>query len=534
MLRELEEFQLSPAFAPTRWRRLLIAALLPAEILLITLAYDPSPQASVLVDIAYGLMHMPVAVAGTLILILSLRLTELRRKYGVDSRPHSALRTLMQVAFYAAFFVQTDILLTTVGTPSAAFAAVLWAMLGLAVGVSWAIALAPPTIWRRFATNERATLGASLLAGIAVWAFALVAQKLWRPLAESTLYFSQILLASAYPDVTYDAAELTFGTRRFMVEIAPQCSGYEGLGLVSVFVAIYLWLFRARIALPRAYWLFPAGLAAMWVANVVRISLLIAVGSSISPTIAVQGFHSQAGWLAFTTVALGLIWLSHRAGLVSRDSAATVTPSAAPPYLVPFIAMLAASMMTVAFSAGFDLLYPLGVMVTAAVLWHYRRAYRSITMDVSPVAVALGGAVFVVWVALEPRSANAQVAAPAAIADLPFGLVAVWIAFRVVGAVVTVPIAEELAFRGYLLRKLVARDFEQVPYTTFTLWSCLGSSILFGLLHESWLAGTLAGITFAAALHHRGRLFDAIVAHMTANALIAASVFGLGWWHLWL
>lgn len=113
-------------------------------------------------------------------------------------------------------------------------------------------------------------------------------------------------------------------------------------------------------------------------------------------------------------------------------------------------------------------------------------------------------------------------------------MIVVWFAFRVIGTVVTVPIAEELAFRGYLLRKLVSSDFENVAPTRFTWFSFLGSSIVFGLLHQSFLAGTLAGAGFALAIYYRGNLVDAVVAHMTANALIAATAIGLSWWRLWL
>ena len=35
----------------------------------------------------------------------------------------------------------------------------------------------------------------------------------------------------------------------------------------------------------------------------------------------------------------------------------------------------------------------------------------------------------------------------------------VWLIFRLVGSVVTVPVAEELAFRGYLTRRAIAADF---------------------------------------------------------------------------
>jgi len=103
----------------------------------------------------------------------------------------------------------------------------------------------------------------------------------------------------------------------------------------------------------------------------------------------------------------------------------------------------------------------------------------------------------------------------------------------VAGAVVTVPIAEELFFRGYLLRKLVSVDFESVDPRHFTWMSFLLSSILFGLLHQNWIGGILAGLAFAMVQYRRGRLTDAIVAHSACNALVAAYVIATSSWGLW-
>jgi CAAX prenyl protease-like protein len=94
-------------------------------------------------------------------------------------------------------------------------------------------------------------------------------------------------------------------------------------------------------------------------------------------------------------------------------------------------------------------------------------------------------------------------------------------------------LAEELAFRGYLIRKLVAKDFENVPLGQFSWFSFMLTSILFGLLHERWVAGTLAGMGYALALYRRGQLGDAVIAHMTTNALIAIFVLTQAKWSLW-
>jgi CAAX prenyl protease-like protein len=141
--------------------------------------------------------------------------------------------------------------------------------------------------------------------------------------------------------------------------------------------------------------------------------------------------------------------------------------------------------------------------------------------------------VFLIWALLVPGSGSDGQPLAARLAQWPAWLAAAWVLFRVLGSVVTVPLAEELAFRGYLIRKLVARDFEQVRPGHFTWFSFILSSLLFGLLHQHLLAGALAGAAFALALYRRGRVGDAILAHMTSNALIAVAVLAAGRWGFW-
>jgi CAAX prenyl protease-like protein len=146
----------------------------------------------------------------------------------------------------------------------------------------------------------------------------------------------------------------------------------------------------------------------------------------------------------------------------------------------------------------------------------------------------LGLLVFAMWIALAPSNdASTNATFAAGISGLSAGGRYAWFLFRIVGAVVTVPIAEELAFRGYVMRKLIAHDFEEVPLGRFTWVSFLVSSILFGVLHGQWLAATLTGMVFAAALYRRGLLADAVVTHSVTNALLSAYVLITHNWSLW-
>jgi CAAX prenyl protease-like protein len=208
--------------------------------------------------------------------------------------------------------------------------------------------------------------------------------------------------------------------------------------------------------------------------------------------------------------------------------------SSADMYLLPMLVTLAAGMLTKPFGASLDFLYPVSVIATAAVLWLYRREIVGLGWNFDWTALGMGAVVFTIWIALARWSGPLHDSAMAvALRGLPGWKRYGWLVFRVAGAVVSVPIAEELCFRGYLLRKLVAEDFESVDPRRFTWLSFVLSSILFGLLHRNWIAGILAGMGFATVLYRRGRLTDAIVAHSACNALLAAYVLATGSWALW-
>ena len=79
-----------------------------------------------------------------------------------------------------------------------------------------------------------------------------------------------------------------------------------GLGLPGA----YIGFFRRQLRFPRAWLLLPVGAGVIW-PNVVRIASLVMVGTWVSADVAAGGFHSQAGWMAFIAVSLGLMLFAH-------------------------------------------------------------------------------------------------------------------------------------------------------------------------------------------------------------------------------
>lgn len=402
--------------------------------------------------------------------------------------------------------------------------------------IGWALALLPLRFWSRWLTSSPAAFAGGLIFGFGSWVIRVNPVGPWSFLQASTFRtVAELLRVSGQKTWTIPGQAL-IGTTRFSVRIEPPCMGLEGVGVIVAFLTLYFFLCRRTLRFPRAFALLPVAVILMWFLNCVRIAALILLGGW-NQQLAVRGFHSQAGWLLVNATAFGLVLGSQRVGLLIRPDeeqhrARIANPAAM--YLVPLLAMIATAMLSTAFSGGFNYLYPLKVLAGAGALWFYGSEIASLDWKPTLWAIAPGVLVFILWIALASYAdGGADAAFSAGLASMSVAGTAAWLSFRIIGAIVLVPIAEELAFRGYLVRKLIADDFEAVPFTQFAWLSFIASSILFGALHEQWLAGTLAGMIFAATLYRRGSLADAVVAHSTSNALLCAYVLLTHHWFLW-
>jgi exosortase E/protease (VPEID-CTERM system) len=312
------------------------------------------------------------------------------------------------------------------------------------------------------------------------------------------------------------------------------------MGLITAYLGGYLILFRRDLRFPHALFLIPLGLAAIWVVNVGRIAVLILIGDRVSPTLAIGGFHSQAGWLGFNLVALTLVFFVHHSSFCRKvPNAHERVPSSTGAYLSPLLAAVTVKMLSEAFVTNPAVLYPARVLVAGLLLWQFWPQYaalrapsQSSRLTRSAWGLGMGVAVFLLWIILIPMSAPlGEATGPArGLGSVPNWVVIGWVVAKVIGFVLVTPLVEELAFRGYLMRRLIARDFERVPISRFTWISFLTSSALFGLLHGQWLAGTIAGMGYALVVYRTGRLRDAVIAHAVTNALLLGLMAYTGNW----
>lgn len=404
-----------------------------------------------------------------------------------------------------------------------------------ATGLSLAWLLAPFGVWQSLLRHYWAEVLVSITIGAAVIVMEDTSSAvLWHDMAGITLNATALVLSLLGAPVSVDFANRVLSVAYFDVTIEPGCSGFEGMALVTAFLTLFLYAFRTSLRFPNALALLPIGMVTIWLLNVLRLAILSLLAAYVSPDMAMKGFHSQAGWLTFLATSCGLMLPATRLPFFSTTSTRPYDRDASDrvmaAFLAPFMALMATHIV-IATTAPFGVwLLPLKPLAVLVCLWHFRVEYRRVIQSLDWVAVAVGIAIGIVWSATEPagplsdgfKSLSAQ----------PSWVFGTYLVAAIVGSIVLVPVAEELAFRGVLFRWLVSRDFHTVRFDHRSLSALTISAVMFGFLHERWLAGVIAGILFTLIMWRRGRLSDAIVCHVAANGTVIAWALVFAQWSL--
>ncbi|MER2514295.1 MAG: CAAX prenyl protease-related protein [Nitrosomonas ureae] len=184
------------------------------------------------------------------------------------------------------------------------------------------------------------------------------------------------------------------------------------------------------------------------------------------------------------------------------------------------------------------MLYAVKIAVVAGLLWVMRSAYSELRWPVNSgfriwvIAIAAGILVFVAWINLtagwmvmgeavgfDPRDNN----------EMDWFLVAV----RLIGAVLVVPVMEELFWRSFLMRWLDHPDFLAVNPAQVGLKAFCITAVLFAVAHSLWLAGLFAGIVYNLLYMRSGTLWSPILAHATTNGILGIWIIYTGSWGFW-
>lgn len=475
-------------------------------------------------------LYCVIAALGLFALLRPALFRDLLARAGHDARPLGLNLAGFAIAMLPVVFMRQG-----QGTAMLVPAFAAW-ILGMALilgGIGgW---LAPRALWGRFASQAGATLAVVMAAGAAAPLLATRLQPLWQldTIAGATFSAVRWLVGALGYEVIADPVRKHIGSGDFMISVAPVCSGIEGIALVTIFVTLYLWLFRAELRFPYALLLYPLGIAASAALNVVRISALLVLGIEGQPDLAVGGFHSHAGWVMFTAVALGIIAVARRVTWFNRaPAAAAAARQSLPPLrrdpvaarILPFAVLMLTAVVAPAISESPAMFYPIRVILLAVAVLMVWPALRDIVWRISPLAWAVGAGIGVMWVAIPVAPSDAAPPYGA----LAGGMVALWFVFRGIGTVILVPLVEELFFRDYLESRLRGAAPDAPAPLWRTVLAILVTAALFAALHDRWAEAFVAGLAFSLLVRRSGRIADAIAAHAAANLIVFAVAVATG------
>jgi len=191
-----------------------------------------------------------------------------------------------------------------------------WIGSGFATVAFAGAALFPPALWGQFLGRISGLCVAGAVLGIAACFVGRWSQELWNywPRRPTMWIVSELL--GVFCQQAYEPSRFVLGARLAgadpaFLEIAPLCSGYEGFGLIWMFLGIGVWRTRHRLRIPRTLLLISFASLMMWSAIVLRLFTLVLI-ALVSTERAVSAAHSELGWVIFNVLTLGIIVVASR------------------------------------------------------------------------------------------------------------------------------------------------------------------------------------------------------------------------------
>ena len=213
------------------------------------------------------------------------------------------------------------------------------------------------------------------------------------------------------------------------------------------------------------------------------------------------------------------------------------------PYVVPFGAVIALLAVRPILPVSPLVEQVVWILVMTAILALAARPVLDFRVRNWGGSVLVGLAVFAIWIApdqlfpgyhshwLFTNSITGSVAA-----SLPAssrGDAAV-LTLRTLRAAVFVPIAEELFWRGWLMRWIISQDFKAVPLGAWSARAFWIVAVLFAVEHGAlWDVGLAAGILYNWWMLRTKSLGDVILAHGITNAVLSGYVIFANQWQYW-
>ncbi len=195
-------------------------------------------------------------------------------------------------------------------------------------------------------------------------------------------------------------------------------------------------------------------------------------------------------------------------------------------------------------------------MVALAVVW---RGYRQFAFRVSPLSILVGAVGVVLWVGICKLRLESKLLEPLGGLLEPLGLTWLteigqrsaynpleqwpdaplvaygFLAVRLWGLAIIVPLVEEFFLRGFVMRFVVAAEWWNVPFGTLTRTAVVVGTLLPILMHP---AGEMLAVAVWFSLvtwlmARTKNIWDCVAAHVVTNLLLGIYVIASGEWQFW-
>jgi CAAX protease family protein len=182
-------------------------------------------------------------------------------------------------------------------------------------------------------------------------------------------------------------------------------------------------------------------------------------------------------------------------------------------------------------------IFPAQTILCGALVFYFRREYEFRAWRHPLFTIGIATVVFIIWISPQQFlgfAARNVGFDPGLFATMP---AAYWgtVCFRFLRLVVVVPLVEEIFWRGFLLRYLIAEKFEDVPLGKFSWLSFSAVTLAFCFSHSASdrVAALITGMLYNCVAYRTKSLTSCILAHALTNLLLGIWIMKTRQWGFW-
>lgn len=199
----------------------------------------------------------------------------------------------------------------------------------------------------------------------------------------------------------------------------------------------------------------------------------------------------------------------------------------------------------------YPVIYSIKIALTLAAMWFVLPGYRKFPFRITLLGILVGVMGIFIWVGLVQLQWEHRLLPGFVrqwLTDLgtrsgynPFqelrAMPVVWawgfLAVRLFGLVVVVPVIEEFFLRGFLMRFVMDRDWWKIPFGQASASAVVVGTVFPMLMHPAELFAAAVWFSLVTWLMVRTRsIWDCVVAHAVTNLLLGIYVVAGGHWRL--